>query len=410
MSNVTWKKPKDYQYLFLDMNAYFASVEQQVNPDLRNKPVVVTPTPCPTGCIITSSYEARKYGIKTGMRVKEAQSIYPNIIVRGSDTFLYLKYHEKLVNVIKNITPFYKVKSVDELAIKITPEDQNYKNSLKLALKIKHLVRKNLGSYIRCSIGIAPNVFLAKMAAESKKPDGLTTLHVFELKRFFSKLELTDLCGIAHRMANNLQAIDINNPLDFYKTDIQTLKDNLGKIGEYWYLNLHGYNTNILSSQTPPKSISQSHVLEPRLRNWELAWSVCEKLIFKAARRMRDNKLIPKKLSLQVSFFGKGRYRNWLKINPTDDSFTLTKYIKSIWKHIPKYENFPMKVSIAFFDFNFSNPLQSALFDSNKKYRSLSQSIDKINKCFSKSTIYTANIMKAYDSAPDRISFGQPKF
>lgn len=410
MSNITWKKPKDYQYLFLDMNAYFASVEQQVHPILRGKPVIVTPTPCPSGCIITSSYEAREYGIKTGMQVKDAQSICPSINIRESNTFLYLEYHEKIINIIKNITPFYKVKSIDELAIKLTPEDQNYKNSFKLALRIKYLIRKNLGSYISCSIGIAPNIFLAKMAAESKKPNGLTTLHIFELNKFLKKLKLTDLCGIAHRMANNLRAININTPLDFYNTDIQTLKNQLGKIGEYWYLNLHGYDTENILSSNPPRSVSQSHVLEPRFRNWDLAWSVCEKLIFKAAKRLRNYKINPKKLSLRVNFLGKGKYRNWLKINPTTDSFILTRYIKSIWKHIPKYENFPLKICVAFFDFTPSSPLQSALFDNNEKTRSISQSIDKINNKFSKDTIYTANILKACDSAPDRISFGQPKF
>ncbi len=391
------------------MNAYFASVEQQAHPELRGKPVIITPTPCPTGCIITSSYEARAYGIKTGMQVREAQSIYPHIIIRESDTFLYLKYHEKLIEIIKNLTPFYIVKSIDELAIKLSPQDQNYKNSQKFALTIKHLIKKHLGAYVRCSIGIAPNIFLAKTAAESKKPDGLTILHTYELKSFLKKLKLTDLCGIAHRMANNLQALGINSPSDFYSTDIQTLKDQLGKIGEYWCLNLHGYDANISFSSAPPKTISQSHVLEPRLRNWDLAWAVCEKLIFKAARRLRDHRLTPRKLSLGVSFLGEGRYKNWLKINPTDDSFTLTKYIKSIWKYIPKYENFPLKVCITFFDFVPSNPLQQALFDNLKKERSLSQSIDKINDKFTKSTIYPANVLLAHDSAPDRISFGQPK-
>ncbi len=88
------------------MNAYFASVEQQVHPEFQNKPVIVTPTPCPTGCIVTSSYEARKLGIKTGMQVRDAQFIYPKIIIRGSDTFLYLKYHEKLVEIIKTLLHF----------------------------------------------------------------------------------------------------------------------------------------------------------------------------------------------------------------------------------------------------------------------------------------------------------------
>jgi DNA polymerase-4 len=410
MKNILWKKPLDYQYLFLDMNAYFASIEQQIHPQFRKKPLVVTPTPCPTGCIVTASYEARSYGIKTGMTIREAQSLYPKIIIRSSDTFLYLKFHQKLLEIIKNITPFYYVKSIDELAIKLTPQDQNYQKSINFALKIKYFIKKYLGDHIRCSIGIAPNIFLAKMAAESKKPDGLTVLKKSNLKKFFSKLQLTDLCGIAHRMANNLQIININSPLDFFSTDIQKLKSQLGKIGEYWYLNLHGYDTKQTTIHIPAKTVSQSHVLEPKLRNWDSAWSVCEKLIFKAARRLRSNKQITKKILLKTNFTGGNKYKNWIKISPTNDSFTLTKYIKLIWKLIPKYTNIPLKINISFFDLSPSNPRQNKLFYDNKKHQSLSDSIDKINHRFSHNTIYPANTLQAQDSAPDRISFGQPKF
>lgn len=410
MNNVIWKKPCDYQYLFLDMNAYFASVEQQEHPHLRGKPVIVTPTPCPTGCIITSNYEARTYGIKTGMQVRFAQHLCPKIIIRKSDTFLYLKYHKKLVEIIKNLTPFYLVKSIDELAIKLTPQDQNYKHSLQFALKIKHLIKINLGPHVRCSIGIAPNIFLAKTAAESKKPDGLTILRINELKSSFAKLKLIDLCGIAYHMENNLRALNINTPLEFFTTDVQKLKNQLGKVGEYWYLNLHGYDVNKSFSSDPPKTVSQSHVLEPKLRSWDLAWSVCEKLVFKAAKRLRSYHLISKKLSLKVNFIGEGKYKNWLKISPINDSFTLTRHIKSIWQHIPKYENFPLKICVVFFELIASNPRQKKLFNDDKKAQLLSFSIDKINNKFSRNTICPASVLKAQDSAPDRISFGQPRF
>lgn len=410
MKNILWKKPKNYQYLFLDMNAYFASVEQQLHPEFRGKPLVVTPTPCPTGCIVTSSYEARSHGIKTGMQIREAQFLYPKIIIRSSDTLSYLAYHKKLIHIIGNITPFYHIKSIDELAIKLSPIDQNIENATSLAINIKNVIRRELGLYVRCSIGISSNIFLAKMAAESKKPDGLTILKKENVRYFLSHSKLTDLCGISYRMEKKLKILNINNPVDFYNSDIQTLKSKLGKVGEYWYLNLHGYDKDNIFLSRCTKTLSQSHVLEPKFRSWPAAWSVCEKLIFKAARRLRESFLTPKKIFLKINFLDHKKYKTYINISPVNDSFTLTKHFKSLFASVPKNSHFPLKLTIVFSNFLKSNPYQQNIFSDFKKELLLSASIDKINNRFSPNTIYPANLLLTKNSAPDRISFGQPKF
>lgn len=405
-----WKKPKDYQYLFLDMNAYFASCEQQAHPELRGKPVVVTPTPCPTGCIITASYEARAYGIKTGWMVRDAQKACPKIIIRSSDTFLYLKYHEQFIKIISILTPFYQVKSIDEVAIKLSPLDQNQKKSLYFAQNIKTLIKSRIGSFIRASVGISANSFLAKLAAESKKPDGLTMLKLENLQTFYATQKLTDLCGINWRMQAQLNQLGIYTPLDFFHIDLETLKQYFGKIGQYWYLRLHGYDALDNSNFAPPKSISQSHVLEPRCRRWSLAWAVCQKLFFKAARRLRRENMATKKITLFIKTLDRNYQKQYLRTEPIADSFTLTRYFKVLWDQIVKVNNLPIKIAIVFSNLVKGSFCQQQLFANPDKEQNLSRTLDKIHRSFGSNKVIPVNVFQTLDSAPDRISFGQPKF
>lgn len=408
MSNITWAKPKDFQYLFLDMNAFFASVEQQENPSFRNKPVAVTPVICKNGCIVSPSYEARALGIKTGTRLEEARKICPQIIFRSSNTYTYLKYHRKLNKLISQITPFYTIKSIDELVLKISPLDQSHTKSYQLGKYIKEQIHKELGNYMNCSIGISSNPFLAKTAAEYKKPNGLTILKISQIKDVLKDLKLTDLCGISFAMEKRLNAISIYNPIDFYKKDLHFLENSLGVIGESWFLNLHGYDPKPISKKDIPGIISQSHVLEPKFRSWPLAWSICLKLISKATRRLREQKLITKHIALKVNCYDK-RFFNDLKIHPTKDLINLSKYFKILWTNTPKYD-FPFKITIILTSIYKDSPSQLNLFHTKCKEINLSETIDSINSKYSKDTVSLATTLKAKDQAPDRITFGQPNF
>jgi len=390
------------------MNAYFASVEQQVNPSLRNKPVAVTPVICPNGCIISPSYEARAVGVKTGMSLKEAKILCPSIIFRQSNTYHYLKYHQKILKIINNLTPFYQIKSIDELVIKLTPREQNYTSSKLLAEEIKNHIYNSLGIYLKCSIGIGPNEFTAKSAAESKKPDGLTTIRLEELRSFYSKLSLRDLCGINYRMEINLNRLSIFSPLDLFNKDIQELKENFGKAGEYWYLKMNGYDNDVNYVKSLQKSISQSHVLEPRFRNWPCAWSICQKLLYKASEKLRKNNFMCQKIFLFIKFMGSEYFKKMIKIPANSDSFSLTRYLKIIWNQVPKFQNAPLKIAIVLFNFQKCDLFQPNLFECRYKEYKIAKFSDIINDRYGKNTVKPACFLNIKDSAPDRISFGQP--
>lgn len=169
----------------LDLNSYFASVEQQERPHLRGKPVAVVPMETDYTCAIAASYEAKAYGIKTGTMIRDAKRMCPNLTCVLARHDKYVEYHHKIVDEIALHAPINKIWSIDELSSRLPPSRRSVEAATDLALRIKAGIRRNVGPAITCSIGVAPNTLLAKIAGDMKKPDGLTILR---------QEDLPDLC------------------------------------------------------------------------------------------------------------------------------------------------------------------------------------------------------------------------
>ena len=167
---------KNLKWLYLDFNSYFATIEQQINPSLRNRPIVIVPSITDYTCAIAASYEAKKNGIKTGTMVIEAKKLCPDIICIQAKHEKYIAYHHKLISEINRYIPIESICSIDEVACKLIGKERNPKNAISLAISIKSGIKKNVGDYINCSIGISINKFLAKTASNLKKPNGLKIL------------------------------------------------------------------------------------------------------------------------------------------------------------------------------------------------------------------------------------------
>lgn len=397
--------PSNTKYLFIDMNSFFASCEQQSNFAYRNKPMAVTPVNTPNGCIVSASYEAKAYGIKTGTLIKDAHLICPGIIIVEANIKKYLDFNNRLVKVLFDFSPFVTVKSVDEAVIKLSPSEQNTNSALILARQIKDKIHLALGKYMRSSIGIGPNVWLSKMAAESQKPDGLVEIKLENLAEFYKSQKLTDLKGIARRMEIQLNYLDIMTPMDLYLSSAETLRSKLGICGEYWYLRMHGYDIDILES-TLPKSIGQSHVLEPLNRRWDRAWQVCQKLVERAAKRLRGKNLQAEGVGLGIRVWKDGWHKTY-KTSPFSDSQTCLKLIKKLWDENP-LEDKPLKIGIHLFNLSRSDGYQQKIFPGLQRLDDFYKSIDKINDRYGAFTIKPANLLGIDSAAPVRISFGQP--
>ncbi|MBL9131616.1 MAG: hypothetical protein JNG86_10480, partial [Verrucomicrobiaceae bacterium] len=198
--NQSAASPAEVDWLFLDLNSFFASVEQQENPDLRGKPVVVVPVMTDATCAIAASAQAKKFGVKTGTNIGDARRMCPGLILVEASHDKYIEYHHAVIKEIERHYPVTAVASIDEMALRLDAWRRPLPAAIDLAKRIKSGLRTTIGECITCSVGLAPNRFLAKVASDMQKPDGLVALTAADLPGRLLDLELRDLPGIGRRM------------------------------------------------------------------------------------------------------------------------------------------------------------------------------------------------------------------
>ncbi len=252
--------------LYIDLNSCFASIEQQCRPMLRGRPVAITNRLVPNSCIITASYEAKAKGVKVGMRAREASAICPGIVFAESEPSKYIFVHEKLKRIMRDYSPNVVMKSIDEgvIDLKDAPQSAYQRSRYELGAELKHRLKTEIGCHMRCNIGIASNRFLAKLAGELHKPDGLDEITEDNQREIFAKLKLTDLPGINVRMEARLNAVGIFTPLQFLDADEMTLVKLVCKSieGHKWYRRLRGFEVDDVTYGI--KSIGREYVLDSR--------------------------------------------------------------------------------------------------------------------------------------------------
>lgn len=388
------------RYLFLDLNAYFASVEQQERPELRGKPIAVVPVQADTTFVIAASYEAKAFGIRTGTRVDEAKRLCPDLILTEGTPPLYVYYHERILETVQKVLPIEKVCSIDEMRFRLLGEERQVDRAVSLATRIKNLIREEVGTCMRCSVGIAPNSFLAKVGTEMQKPDGLVVLTQAELPQKLWTLSLTDFPGINKRMEARINAAGIFTVEQLTTAGAQELRKAFGSvIGEKWWALLRGIDAP--SEDTARKSLSHSHVMAPALRTDRGAREVLLRLIQKASARLRAESLVTERMEVFVS--GKPGWSALLHLAPTNDTTVFNEAFFKAWEG-RDFRN-PMKVAVVFSHLDKVGDHTPNLFDQAQQRVAFCKAIDEINQKFGKNTIYLAGMRRARHAAPERIAF-----
>ncbi len=302
-------------------------MEQQYNPSLRGRPLAIAAYTGPTGTIIASSIEAKKLGIKTGMRVNEAKKIAPKIAILPPDPPKYRTVHKNLKTVLTTYTPLVTPHSIDEFCIDIAKTPSARIGAQETALKIKADIKAKVGDWITVSIGIAPNTFLAKTASNLQKPDGLRTIDSTNFLEVFADLNLTDLCGIKSGNASRLATGGIFTVLDFYHATIQKLCRAFGSIeGYYWHLKIHGWdleNSALSGFSKDGAGSLRKGILEPKKKSFGNSFAipgkmtkksdlapVLYKLVEKTAIRLRREGYKAKKFSLNILYRDGTRWKD----------------------------------------------------------------------------------------------------
>jgi DNA polymerase-4 len=367
------------QWLFLDLNAFFASCEQQENPALRGQPVIVVQTPADSAVAIAASYAAKAFGIKTGTLVREARRLCPTVIPVQANHRLYTEYHERILKAVDTCLPVEKVCSIDEMACRLMGTERQLPVARELALKVKRALREQVGECLTCSIGLAPNVFLGKVGSDLQKPDGLVVITKDDLPDILLGLELQEIYGIGARMEQRLHRAGILTVAQLWNATPFQLRRVWGGInGLLFHQMLHGVDIQPPSSRFA-KSMGHQHVLEPELRTNDGAANFARHLLTKAAERLRRGDYYCRRLGLDLSWTGHlGGWWDEVSFNETRDTGFLLGCLDQLWPRVPNYK--PLSVGVVLLDLVPASQHQSDLFEAhNQRRQKLSPLIDRIN-------------------------------
>lgn len=396
--------PTGLGWLYLDLNSYFASVEQHLNPRLRGKPVAVVPSEnTDATCAIAASYEAKAMGVKTGTMIYQARKMCPGLITVPARHDRYVEYHHKVMEQIGRFLPLTKVCSVDEVACRLMGSECIEENALELARKIKKSITDNIGPCLRSSVGIGPNRFLAKVASNLQKPDGLSVLYATELPERLAHVELSDLPGIGRNMKERLARAGVTDISTFWNLDPKHVRRIWHSVeGERFWYALHGIETTT-SEEPVRRTVGHSHVLAPKMRPRHKARIVARRLTLKAASRLRRLGFHAKNYSLYVRFDvpkGDGRKYKWqgdIKVPLTEDSFSFLRALNMLWQKMIE-DNTPPRirqVSVNFYGLVPADKIMPDMFKelddpvtkTQRRHGRLSLAMDDINKKYGLDTV-----------------------
>jgi DNA polymerase-4 len=372
------------RWLFVDMNSFFASCEQQMNPDLRGQPVAVAPVLVDTTCAIAASYEAKAYGIKTGTPIWEARKRCPHIKVVQARPKLYVEHHHRIREAIETCIPIEAVMSIDEVACKLDRVQTEPKVAKALALAIKAAIRDRAGVALLCSVGIAANRLLAKLACDMQKPDGLTMLRPEDMPKAILHLKLDDIAGIGPNMLVRLNQVGILDMPQLWAADAQRLKRIWGGVnGLRFHALLHG--ADLPNPKTKSRSMGHQHVLAPDERTLEKATPIIRQLCTRVAQRLRAEEFHCQRLGLDIKWVQNlGSHFDECRFNETQDTHFLLTQLMRLWDATPKLK--PLRVGVTLGDLSPRGVHQPDLFEQPKDGK-LTTAIDKMNARFGRGTV-----------------------
>lgn len=395
--------------MHIDLNSCFATIEQQANPLLRGKPIAVAAYVSPRGCILAPSIEAKTFGVKTGMRVMDGKALCPHLIILPSDPWKYRNVHLKLRKLLSNYTDDLNPKSIDEFVLNL--EGYPCARSMTMestAIEIKRRIKTEIGDWLRVSVGISTNRYLAKLASGLQKPDGLTTIDKQNFLETYGKLNLVDLPYIKERNAIRLRMNKIHTVPEFYEADIRNLKIAFHSItGYYWHLRLRGWEIDEVPFGR--RSYGNSYSLpKPYVDLKELS-PILTKLVTKMSFRLRRAGYKAKGVHLGISYRdGSYWHRGVVTQRVLFETSEIYKEILHLLSSCPHRK--PVRnLAVTVFNLQKTSELQLELFEDRVRKENFVNAIDKINERWGDFVITSGRMANTGKIVPDRIAFGGVK-
>lgn len=382
--------------MHIDMNSYFASVEQQANPHLRGIPVGVGGPNDGRSVVAAASIEAKKYGVKSGMTIYQARKYCPDIIFVQGDYHKYAQVTDRILRIFRRYTPLLEVFSIDEAFLDVTDTLSTYDGAIWGTGQIKKSIRREVGEWLSCSVGIAPNKLMAKLASGLKKPDGCVLVKEEDIPGLLERISLDDLCGIGPRMKRNLAAIGIDTVGKLGRCPQEVLVKRFGKVGLVLHQMGLGQDDRPVEpfyEIEDPKSMGHSHTLPRDTSDRDIIMGALLRLSEQVGRRMRAEHFLGRTVWAAIrhsDFTNKGRQKTlkrWI-----DDGYEIYKVAREIVESFHYYG--PVRLVAVSVSGLIQGVYQTSFLPEELKKERLTKTADEINNKFGEFTIGRASLMK----------------
>jgi DNA polymerase IV len=381
--------------MHIDMNSYFASVEQQVNPSLRGKPIAVGGPNEGRTVIAAASIEAKRFGVKSGMNIYQARKICPNLIFVQGNYSRYADFTNRIFYIFRRYTPILEIFSIDEAFLDVTTTLKTFENAIRASKEIKLAIRKEVGDWLSCSVGIAPNKLIAKLASDLKKPDGLVVVRKENIQKLLNYIELDELCGIGSKTKRNLLSMGIDTIGKLGKTPVEVLVRRFGKMGLVLHCMGKGEDESpvVPYYEIPePKSMGHSYTLPEDTADKNIIWSTLLKLSEQVGRRLRAEHFYGRRVSAVIrtgDFLGMSRQKavkKWI-----DDGYQIYLIAREI------IESFHYNGTVRLIGVSVSGLVkgvyQMSFLPEEIRERKLIKALDAVNDRFGEFTVGRASLM-----------------
>lgn len=378
--------------IHVDMNAFYASCHQAMDPSLKGKPVMVAGDPKKrNGIILTGSYEARKFGVKTGMPNWQARKLCPHAIFLRPDHALYADVSNKVMDILNRYSPLMEIFSIDEAWLDVRGCEGLFGDSIEIGKRIQREIFEELD--ISCSVGVSCNKLLAKMASDMQKPAGFTVLKFEDVPQKLWPLPVEELFGVGRRMAQHLNAMNINTIGDLAHVPVRLLEGEFGLNGRYLHMAANGIDDSpvIPNYLTNPKSMGHSITLSKDVTSWDEAERVLLSLSERVGRRVRKENFTGRTVTISLrdtSFYTITRSVTINYTNTTDDIFNAAKKLL--------HANWDGKTPLRLLGVSLSQLEkkceQISFFESDEKKKKLNEVVDEIKDRFGEEAIFRASL------------------
>ena len=368
------------QILHVDMDAFFVSVEEVLDPSLKGKPVIVGGVPDGRGVVAAASYTARKYGIHSAMPIAKAKRLCPHAIFLRSSHRRYREYSAKVFKILRGYSPLVEPMSLDEAFVDLTGCEKLHGPVLKAAEKIRNEVREVLG--LNASIGVASNKLLAKIASAYCKPNGMLWITSGMEQRFLAPLPIRRIPGIGPKGEAKLQRMRVKSVGDLARLSLEYLEEAFGKSGASLYRKARGISDSpVTSEKVGPRSISRETTFDVDLTDPLFLESRLSYLTEKVASQLRENKLFAGTVTLKL------RYSDFRTVTrsktldmPTAEDHILFKTGVGLFRKLFKHGAKVRLIGVTFTSLTAHPHRQKELFDckGGKSWDGLYQGIDHI--------------------------------